>query len=59
MRRILVLTLTVIGMMAPVALAQQTYSNEKVEYTFEHGKEVGGAERKHEDLFALEVAFKF
>jgi len=35
MRRILVLTLTVIGMMAPVALAQQTYSNEKVEYTFE------------------------
>ena len=35
MRRILVLTLTVIGMMVPVALAQQTYSNEKVEYTFE------------------------
>ena len=35
MRRILVLTLTAIGMMAPVALAQQTYSNEKVEYTFE------------------------
>lgn len=35
MRRILVLTLTVIGMMASVALAQQTYSNEKVEYTFE------------------------
>jgi hypothetical protein len=35
MRRILVLTLTVIGMMVPVALAQQTYSNEKVDYTFE------------------------
>jgi hypothetical protein len=31
----------------------------KVEYTFEHGKELGGAERKHEDLFAMEVAFKF
>jgi len=35
MRRILVLTLMVIGMMVPVALAQQTYSNEKVDYTFE------------------------
>jgi hypothetical protein len=35
MRRILVLTLTVIGMMVPVVLAQQTYSNEKVDYTFE------------------------
>ena len=35
MRRILALTLVVLGLMAPVALAQQTYSNEKVEYTFE------------------------
>src|SRR5262245_5939928 len=35
MRRILALTLMVIGMMAPIALAQQTYSNDKVEYTFE------------------------
>ena len=35
MRRILALTLIVLGLMAPVALAQQTYSNEKVEYTFE------------------------
>jgi hypothetical protein len=35
MRRILALTLVVFGLMAPVALAQQTYSSEKVEYTFE------------------------
>jgi hypothetical protein len=35
MRRILALTLVLFGLMAPVALAQQTYSNEKVEYTFE------------------------
>jgi hypothetical protein len=35
MRRILALTLMFIGMMAPVALGQQTYSNDKVEYTFE------------------------
>jgi hypothetical protein len=31
----------------------------KAEYSFERGKEVGGDKRNHEDLFALEAAFKF
>ena len=31
----------------------------KAEYTFERGKELGGAERGHGDLFAVEAAFKF
>jgi hypothetical protein len=31
----------------------------KTEYAFERGKEVGGEKRNHEDLFALEAAFKF
>ena len=31
----------------------------KAEYSFERGKEVGGEKRNHEDLFALEAAFKF
>ena len=31
----------------------------KAEYTFEHGKEVGGEKRDHEDLFSIEAAFKF
>ena len=35
MRRILALTLILIGLMAPVALAQQVYTHEKVEYTFD------------------------
>lgn len=35
MRRILAFTLLLIGLMAPAALAQQTYTHEKVEYTFE------------------------
>lgn len=35
MRRILVFTLVIIGLMAPLALAQQLYTHEKVGYTFE------------------------
>ena len=35
MRRILVFALLLIGLMTPVALAQQLYTHEKVEYTFE------------------------
>lgn len=31
----------------------------KAEYTFERGKVLGGERREHEDLFALEAAFKF
>jgi len=31
----------------------------KTEYTFERGKEVGGGTRNHEDLFAIQAAFKF
>ena len=31
----------------------------KAEYSFERGKEVGGDKRNHEDLFAIEAAFKF
>jgi hypothetical protein len=31
----------------------------KGEYSFEHGELVGGAVRDHEDLFALEAAFRF
>jgi hypothetical protein len=31
----------------------------KGEYTFERGKEVSGEHRDHEDLFALEAAFRF
>jgi len=35
MRRILVFTSVLIGLMAPVALAQQLYTHEKVDYSFE------------------------
>lgn len=35
MRRILAFTLILIGLMAPVALAQQLYTHEKVDYSFE------------------------
>ena len=35
MRRILVFALVLAGLMAPVALAQQLYTHEKVDYTFE------------------------
>ena len=35
MRRILVFSLVLIGLMTPVALAQQLYTHEKVDYTFE------------------------
>lgn len=35
MRRVLVLTLVLFGLMAPVALAQQIYTHEKVDYTFD------------------------
>ena len=35
MRRILVFALVLMALTAPVALAQQTYTHEKVEYTFE------------------------
>ena len=31
----------------------------KAEYTFQRGKEVGGQKREHEDLFGVEMAFKF
>lgn len=31
----------------------------KVEYNFEQGKVIGGASRNHEDLFAIQLAFKF
>ena len=34
MRRILAFTLVLIGLMAPVALAPQLYSHEKVDYSF-------------------------
>ena len=35
MRRVLVLTLVLFGLMAPVAFAQQMYTHEKVDYTFD------------------------
>ena len=35
MRRILVFALVLIGLMAPVALAQQLYTHDKVDYSFE------------------------
>jgi hypothetical protein len=35
MRRILVLALVLIGLMTPVALGQQLYTHEKVDYSFE------------------------
>ena len=35
MRRILAFTLVIMGLMAPAALAQQTYTHDKIEYTFE------------------------
>jgi hypothetical protein len=35
MRRILAFTLVLIGLMTPVTLAQQLYSHDKVDYTFE------------------------
>jgi len=35
MRRILVLTLVLIGLIAPVALAQQLYTSDQVDYSFE------------------------
>ena len=35
MRRVLVLILVLFGLMAPVALAQQMYTHEKVDYTFD------------------------
>ena len=35
MRRILALTLVLIGLMAPVVLAQQLYTHDKVDYSFE------------------------
>ena len=35
MRRILVFALVLVGLMAPAALAQQLYTHEKVDYTFE------------------------
>ena len=35
MRRILVFALLLIGLMTPAALSQQTYTHEKVDYTFE------------------------
>jgi hypothetical protein len=35
MRRILAFTLVLIGLMAPAALAQQLYTHEKVDYSFE------------------------
>jgi hypothetical protein len=31
----------------------------KIEYSFERGKEIGGAKRDQEDLFSLQAAFKF
>jgi len=31
----------------------------KMEYTFEHGREQSGENRDHEDMFALEAAYKF
>jgi hypothetical protein len=31
----------------------------KMEYTFEHGREQSGDNRDHEDMFALEAAYKF
>ena len=31
----------------------------KAEYSLERGKEVGGERRNHEDLFAVQAAFKF
>lgn len=35
MKRTMVLTLVLVGLMVPAALAQQLYTHEKVEYTFE------------------------
>jgi hypothetical protein len=35
MMRLLILTLVLIGLMAPVALSQQLYKNDKVDYSFE------------------------
>ena len=35
MRRILAFTLILIGLMTPIAVAQQLYTHEKVDYTFE------------------------
>ncbi len=35
MRRVLVLTLVLFGLMAPVAFAQQMYTHEKVDFTFD------------------------
>src|SRR5829696_10070395 len=35
MRRILALTLVIFGLMAPAAWAQQLYTHEKADYTFE------------------------
>jgi hypothetical protein len=35
MRRVLAFALVLIGLMAPIAFAQQAYTNDKVEYTFE------------------------
>ena len=35
MRRILAFTLVIMGLIGPAALAQQTYTHEKVDYTFE------------------------
>jgi hypothetical protein len=31
----------------------------KTEYTFEHGRQVDGTARDHEDFFGTEAAFKF
>ena len=35
MRRILAFTLVLIGLMAPIALAQQLYTHDKVDYSFD------------------------
>src|SRR4026208_1070243 len=35
MRRIFAFTLVLIGLLAPIALAQQLYTHEKVDYSFE------------------------
>lgn len=35
MRRVLVFALVLLGLVTPVAIAQQNYDNDKVEYTFE------------------------
>jgi hypothetical protein len=31
----------------------------KGEYTFEHGREINGGHRDHEDLVGVEAAYKF